>query len=146
MRVRGDFESGLLTYHLCAALGREEWFDPLVPQIEADLEKLAANVNRLDELISAFRRKLSNDNCNPDVMPSPVNDPANPSVVGSTRIDQAPVRPTHWYVPLMLSIWPSWTGVPRHVHGLCESLEVSIVNVEPSSLMLSVRSVRPISA
>jgi len=60
-RVQGEFGSGLLTYHLCAALGRDEWFNPLVPQIEADLAKLAAKARRFDELISAFRRKLLND-------------------------------------------------------------------------------------
>ncbi len=60
-RLRGEFASGLLTYHLCAALGRDKWFDPLVPHIEADLAKLAASASRFDDLISAFRRKLLND-------------------------------------------------------------------------------------
>ncbi len=60
-RVRGIFQSGLLTYYLCAALGKEGWFVPLVPQVETDLAILAAGAARFDDLVSAFRRKLLND-------------------------------------------------------------------------------------
>jgi hypothetical protein len=60
-RSKGDFASGLMTYHLCAALGMDQWFDPLVPHIEADLGKLSACVRRFDDLVGGFRRKLLND-------------------------------------------------------------------------------------
>jgi len=60
-QCKGEFASGLITYHLCAALGKDQWFDPLVPQIEADLVKLSACVGKFDNLVSAFRRKLLND-------------------------------------------------------------------------------------
>jgi hypothetical protein len=61
MRRKGGFASGLMTYHLCAALGKDQWYDPLVPHIEADLAKLSTCVGMFNDLVSAFRRKLLND-------------------------------------------------------------------------------------
>ena len=59
--LRKEFTSGLLVYHLGAALGKDDWFAPVASLIEADLTKISSFVKDFDSIRSAYRDKLLND-------------------------------------------------------------------------------------
>jgi hypothetical protein len=71
----------------------------------------------------------------PTCMSPPEKSPVNPSVVGSTVMDQVPASSGHVYVPATLSYCPFWPCVPVHVQPMFVLVSATRVTCVPSSVI-----------